>query len=89
MPARRNWGNRTDSGHLIRKTAVDMTPHGSTGQVVQSRLECVCRGTTLRERASRNSVGFDTNSQCAEDSTPVPHASGLVLQGRQEARVAE
>ena len=38
--ARPNWGDRTNSGHLIRKTAAYSAPCGTTGQVVQPSLVC-------------------------------------------------
>ena len=40
MPARPNLGDRFDSRHLIRKTALNQNPHLGAGQVVQPRLLC-------------------------------------------------
>ena len=54
IPARPSLGDRTDNGHLIGKTAVNVAPHGSTGQMVQPRLVCW----------EYNAKGVCTKKQC-------------------------
>ena len=40
MPASPNFSDRCDSGHIIRKIALNQNPHAGAGQVVQPPLLC-------------------------------------------------